>query len=230
MPEQMENSPRNGEKRVCTEDVIKRIAKDEKTMLIPFVVEQTSRGERSYDIYSRLLEDRIIMIGSPIDDNTVANIVTAQMLFLEGKDPGADIVLYINSPGGSVSAGLAIYDTMQYIKADVQTWCLGRAYSMGAILLAAGAPGKRYALPHAKTLIHQPMASGIGGQASDISIHATEILQERERLYHILAKHTGQTLEKIAADADRDFYMTAAEALEYGIVDEVVAQREEQPQ
>ena len=192
---------------------------------VPIVVEQTSRGERSYDIYSRLLEDRIIMIGTPIDDNVTANIVTAQMLFLEGKDPDADIVLYINTPGGSVSAGLAIYDTMQYIKADVQTWCLGRAYSMGAILLAAGAPGKRYALPHAKALIHQPMATGIGGQASDISIHAKEILHERDRLYTILAEHTGQAVDKIATDADRDFYMTADQALEYGLVDHVVAQR-----
>ena len=193
--------------------------------LVPIVVEQTSRGERSYDIYSRLLEDRIIMIGTPIDDDIVANIVTAQMLFLEGKDPDADIVLYINTPGGSVSAGLAIYDTMQYIKADVQTWCLGRAYSMGAVLLAAGAPGKRYALPHAKTLIHQPMASGISGQASDISIHAKEILHERDRLYDILAEHTSQDTEKIATDADRDFYMTADQALEYGIVDHVVSER-----
>ncbi|RKU24725.1 ATP-dependent Clp protease proteolytic subunit [Candidatus Poribacteria bacterium] len=193
--------------------------------LVPIVVEQTSRGERSYDIYSRLLEDRIIMIGTPIDDDVTANIVTAQMLFLEGKDPDADIILYINTPGGSVSAGLAIYDTMQYIKADVQTWCLGRAYSMGAILLAAGAPGKRYALPHAKALIHQPMATGIGGQASDISIHAKEILQERDRLYTILAEHTGQDVDKIATDADRDFYMTADQALGYGLVDHVVAQR-----
>ena len=193
--------------------------------LVPIVVEQTSRGERSYDIYSRLLEDRIIMIGTPIDDDILANIVTAQMLFLEGKDPDADIILYINTPGGSVSAGLAIYDTMQYIKADVQTWCLGRAYSMGAILLAAGAPGKRYALPHAKALIHQPMARGIAGQAADISIHAKEILQERDRLYTILAEHTGQDVDKIAADADRDFYMTAEQALEYGLVDHVVAQR-----
>ena len=193
--------------------------------LVPIVVEQTSRGERSYDIYSRLLEDRIIMIGTPIDDDILANIVTAQMLFLEGKDPDADIVLYINTPGGSVSAGLAIYDTMQYIKADVQTWCLGRAYSMGAILLAAGAPGKRYALPHAKALIHQPMATGISGQASDINIHAREILHERDRLYDILAEHTGQDVDKIAADADRDFYMTADQALEYGLVDHVVEQR-----
>ncbi len=195
--------------------------------LVPVVVEQTSRGERSYDIYSRLLEDRIIMIGSQIDDDSMANIVTAQMLFLEGKDPDADITLYINTPGGSVSAGLAIYDTMQYIKADVQTWCLGRAYSMGAILLAAGTPGKRFALPHAKTLIHQPIANGIGGQAADISIHATEILHERDRLYKILAQHTNQNIEKIADDADRDFYMNAEQALQYGIIDKIVARRDE---
>jgi ATP-dependent Clp protease protease subunit len=194
--------------------------------LVPFVVEQTNRGERSYDIFSRLLEDRIIMIGSPIEDDTVANLVTAQMLFLEGKDPDADIVLYLNTPGGSVSAGLAIYDTMQYIKADVQTWCLGRAYSMGAILLAAGTPGKRYALPHSKALIHQPMAGGISGQATDISIHANEILRERERLYSLLSQHTGQSFKKIETDADRDFYMTAPEALEYGIVDTVVTHRQ----
>lgn len=194
--------------------------------LVPFVVEQTNRGERSYDIYSRLLEDRIIMIGTPIEDDTVANLVTAQMLFLEGKDPDADIILYLNTPGGSVSAGLSIYDTMQYIKADVQTWCLGRAYSMGAVLLAAGTPGKRYALPHSKALIHQPMAGGIGGQATDISIHANEILRERERLYALLSQHTGQSLKKIETDADRDFYMTASEALEYGIVDTVVAHRQ----
>ena len=194
--------------------------------LVPFVVEQTNRGERSYDIFSRLLEDRIVMIGSTIADDTIANLVTAQMLFLEGKDPDADIILYLNTPGGSVSAGLAIYDTMQYIKADVQTWCLGRAYSMGAVLLAAGTPGKRYALPHSKALIHQPMAGGIGGQATDISIHANEILRERERLYAILSQHTGQSLEKIEKDADRDFYMTAQEALEYGIVDTVVTHRQ----
>lgn len=194
--------------------------------LVPIVVEQTNRGERSYDIFSRLLEDRIIMIGTTIEDDTIANLVTAQMLFLEGKDPDADIILYLNTPGGSVSAGLAIYDTMQYIKADVQTWCLGRAYSMGAVLLAAGTPGKRYALPHSKALIHQPMAGGIGGQATDISIHANEILRERERLYTILSQHTGQSLEKIETDADRDFYMTAEEALNYGIVDTVVAHRQ----
>lgn len=194
--------------------------------LVPIVVEQTNRGERSYDIFSRLLEDRIIMIGSTIDDDAVANLVTAQMLFLEGKDPDADIILYLNTPGGSVSAGLAIYDTMQYIKADVQTWCLGRAYSMGAVLLAAGTPGKRYALPHSKALIHQPMAGGIGGQATDISIHANEILRERERLYSILAQHSGQSIKKIETDADRDFYMTAQEALEYGIIDTVVDHRQ----
>ena len=194
--------------------------------LVPFVVEQTNRGERSYDIFSRLLEDRIVMIGSMIADDTIANLVTAQMLFLEGKDPDADIILYLNTPGGSVSAGLAIYDTMQYIKADVQTWCLGRAYSMGAVLLAAGTPGKRYALPHSKALIHQPMAGGIGGQATDISIYANEILRERERLYAILSRHTGQSLKKIEKDADRDFYMTAQEALEYGIVDTVVTHRQ----
>lgn len=194
--------------------------------LVPIVVEQTNRGERSYDIFSRLLEDRIIMIGTTMDDDAIANLVTAQMLFLEGKDPDADIILYLNTPGGSVSAGLAIYDTMQYIKADVQTWCLGRAYSMGAVLLAAGTPGKRFALPHAKALIHQPMAGGIGGQATDISIHANEILRERDRLYTILSKHTGQSLEKIETDADRDFYMTAEEALNYGIIDTVVAHRQ----
>ena len=192
--------------------------------LVPIVIEQTSRGERSYDIYSRLLEDRIIMIGSAIDD-AVANNVMAQMLFLEGKDPDADIVLYINTLGGSVPAGLAIYDTMQYIKSDVQTWCLGQAYSMGAILLAGGTAGKRYALPHSTTLIHQPMTTGISGQASDISIHATEILRIREELYSILGTHTGQPIEKIQADADRDFYMTSQEAVEYGIIDHVVSDR-----
>ena len=192
--------------------------------LVPIVVEQTSRGERSYDIYSRLLRDRIIIVGSVIDDN-VANSVTAQMLFLESDNPDADIVLYVNTPGGGIEAGLAIYDTMQYIKPDVQTWCVGRAYSMGAVLLAGGTSGKRYALPHSKTLIHQPLTSGISGQASDIDIHAREILRERERLYAILAEHTGQSLDKIEADADRDFYMTAQEALEYGIIDSVASRR-----
>ena len=192
--------------------------------LVPIVVEQTSRGERSYDIYSRLLRDRIIMVGSVIDDS-VASSVMAQMLFLESDNPDADIVLYLNTPGGSISAGLAIYDTMQYIKPDVQTWCVGQAYSMGAILLAGGTSGKRYALPHSKTLIHQPIASGISGQASDIDIHAKEILRERERLYAILAQHTGQSPDKIQADADRDFYMTSQESLEYGIIDSVASRR-----
>ncbi len=192
--------------------------------LVPIVVEQTSRGERSYDIYSRLLKDRIIMVGSVIDDS-VANSVMAQMLFLESDNPDADIVLYLNTLGGSVPAGLAIYDTMQYIRPDVQTWCVGQAYSMGAVLLAGGTSGKRYALPHSTTLIHQPMTRGISGQASDIDIHAKEILRTREELYAILAEHTGQSTDKIEVDADRDFYMTAQEALEYGIIDSIASRR-----
>jgi ATP-dependent Clp protease protease subunit len=192
--------------------------------LVPIVVEQTSRGERSYDIYSRLLKDRIIMVGSVIDD-AVASCVIAQMLFLESENPDADIVLYLNTLGGSVSAGLAIYDTMQYIKPDLQTWCVGQAYSMGAVLLAGGAAGKRYALPHSTVLIHQPIMSGVSGQASDISIHAKEILRIREELYSILAHHTRQPQSKIQADADRDYYMTAQEAREYGIIDSVVSRR-----
>ena len=192
--------------------------------LVPIVVEQTSRGERSYDIYSRLLKDRIIIVGSIIDDN-VANSVVAQMLFLESDNPDADIVLYLNTLGGSVPAGLAIYDTMHYIRPDVQTWCVGQAYSMGAILLAGGERGKRYALPHSTTLIHQPITSGISGQASDIDIHAKEILRIREELYTILAQHTGQPPDKIKVDADRDFYMTAQEALEYGLIDSIASRR-----
>lgn len=192
--------------------------------LVPIVVEQTSRGERSYDIYSRLLKDRIIMVGSAIDD-AVANSIIAQMLFLESDNPDADIVLYVNTIGGSVSSGLAIYDTMQYIKPDIQTWCVGQAYSMGAILLAGGAAGKRYALPHSTVLIHQPIISGVGGQASDIDIHAKEILRIRKELYAILAEHTGQSDDKIQADADRDFFMTAEYALKYGIIDNVVSRR-----
>ena len=192
--------------------------------LVPIVVEQTSRGERSYDIYSRLLKDRIIMVGAAIDD-AVANSIIAQMLFLESDNPDADIVLYVNSLGGSVSSGLAIYDTMQYIKPNIQTWCVGQAYSMGAILLAGGAAGKRYALPHSTVLIHQPIISGVGGQASDIDIHAKEILRIRKELYAILAAHTGQSDDKIQADADRDFFMTAQQALKYGIVDNVVSRR-----
>lgn len=191
--------------------------------LIPMVIESTGRGERAYDIYSRLLKDRIIMIGSTITDE-LANVVIAQMLFLEMEDPNADIMVYINTPGGSVTAGLSIYDTMQFIKPDVQTWCVGQAYSMGAVLLAAGTKGKRFALPHSTVLIHQPMG-GVRGQAADISIHAREILRVREELNAILARHTGQPPEKVAADSDRDFFMTAEQAKEYGIVDAIVHHR-----
>ncbi|GAB4266713.1 MAG: ATP-dependent Clp endopeptidase proteolytic subunit ClpP [Deferrisomatales bacterium] len=188
--------------------------------LIPFVVERTSRGERSYDIYSRLLKDRIIFLGSPVDDN-VANVVIAQMLFLESEDPNADIYLYINSPGGSVTAGLAIYDTMQYVRPDVATLCLGQAASMGAVLLAAGAPGKRAALPHSRVMIHQPLG-GFQGQATDIEIHAKEILRMREELNQILARHTGKDLKTIRKDTDRDFFMDGSQAIEYGIIDRVI--------
>ena len=192
-------------------------------VLIPYVVEQTGRGERGYDIYSRLLKDRIIFIGTPIDDN-VANVIIAQLLFLQSEDAGKDISLYINSPGGSVTAGLAIYDTMQFVKCDVTTYCLGQAASMGAVLMAAGTKGKRYALPNARIMIHQPWG-GVQGQASDISIQAKEILHTRDRLNEILALHTGKTTEAIAKDTDRDFFMSAAEAREYGLVDEVVKSR-----
>lgn len=191
--------------------------------LIPFVIEQTSRGERSYDIYSRLLKDRIIILGQHIEDQ-LANLIIAQLLFLEAEDPNKDIHLYINSPGGVVSAGLAIYDTMQYIRPRVSTLCVGQASSMGAILLAAGAPGLRFALPHARVLIHQPLG-GFQGQATDIDIHAREILKLRETLNQILAKHSGQPLEKIAEDTERDYFMSAAEAKEYGLVDEVLTKR-----
>ncbi|MEW6139209.1 MAG: ATP-dependent Clp endopeptidase proteolytic subunit ClpP [Thermodesulfobacteriota bacterium] len=193
-------------------------------MLVPIVVEQTSRGERSYDIYSRLLKERIIFLGTPIDDH-VANLVIAQLLFLESEEPDKDINFYINSPGGLVTSGLAIYDTMQYIKPDVQTICIGQAASMGALLLAAGTHGKRHALPHARILIHQPMG-GFQGQATDIEIHAREILRMRSELNDILVKHTGQPLERIEADTDRDFFMGGAEAVKYGIVDKVISQRE----
>lgn len=192
--------------------------------LIPMVVEQTHRGERAYDIYSRLLKDRIVFIGSPINDD-VANLVIAQILFLESEDPDKDIHLYINSPGGIVTAGLAIYDTMQYVKPDVSTLCMGLAASMGALLLAAGARGKRFALPHARILIHQP-SGGFHGQATDIDIQAREILRMKEELNRILCDHTGQTLDKIMKDSDRDFYMTGDEAMKYGIVDQVVERRE----
>ena len=191
--------------------------------LIPMVVEQTNRGERSYDIYSRLLQDRIIFLGGEIDDDT-ANLVVAQMLFLEGDDPDKDIFLYINSPGGSVSAGLAIYDTMQYIKCEVSTICIGLAASVGAFLLAAGARGKRRALPNAEIMIHQP-SGGAQGQATDISIHAEQILRIRERLNEILSARTGQPVEKVRLDTERDNYMSAEQARAYGIVDEIIPAR-----
>ena len=191
--------------------------------LIPMVIEQTERGERSYDIYSRLLKDRIIFLGGPIDDDT-ANIVVAQMLFLEGDDPDKEISLYINSPGGSVSAGMAIYDTMQYIKCDVSTICVGLAASMGAFLLAAGAKGKRKALPNAEIMIHQP-SGGAQGQATDINIQAEQILKLKKRLNEILSNRTGQPLERIEHDTERDNFMSAAEALAYGIVDEIIPPR-----
>ena len=186
--------------------------------LIPMVVEQSNRGERAYDIYSRLLKDNIIFVGTPIDDN-VANLVTAQLLFLEAEGPDKDISLYINSPGGSITAGLAIYDTMQFVKNDVTTICIGQAASMAALLLAAGAPGKRFALPHSRILIHQPTMSGLSGQATDIDIHAREILRMRDTTNRILARHTRQTLRRIAKDVDRDFIMATPEAKEYGIID-----------
>jgi ATP-dependent Clp protease protease subunit len=191
--------------------------------LIPFVIEQTSRGERSYDIYSRLLKDRIVILGQSIDDH-VANSVIAQLLFLEADDPSKDIHLYVNSPGGLVTSGLAIYDTMQYIKPKVSTLCIGQASSMGALLLGAGEADMRYSLPNSRILIHQPMG-GFQGQASDIDIHAREILQLRERLNKILAKHTGQPLERIATDTERDFFMSGEEAQQYGLVDRVIEHR-----
>jgi ATP-dependent Clp protease, protease subunit len=193
--------------------------------LIPMVVEQTNRGERAFDIYSRLLKDNIIFLGTPIDDN-VANVVTAQLLFLEAEDPDKDIHLYINSPGGSISAGMAVYDTMQYIRPDVSTICIGQAASMGALLLAAGAPGKRFALPNARVLIHQPSMSGLAGQATDIDIHAKEILRLRESMNQILTKHTGQSLERIEKDVERDYILTASQAKDYGIVDQVISRKE----
>ena len=191
--------------------------------LVPIVVEQTSRGERAYDIYSRLLKDRIIFLGGPIDD-TVANLVIAQMLFLQGEDPEKDINLYINSPCGVVTAGLAIYDTMQYIKPDVATFCIGMAASMGALLLTAGAKGKRYALPYSRVMIHQPLG-GAQGQATDIEIQAREIVRLREVTQEILSKHTGQPMEKIMTDTDRNFFMSAQEAKDYGIIDEIFSPR-----
>lgn len=191
--------------------------------LIPMVVEQTNRGERAYDIYSRLLKDRIIFLGGPIDDH-VANLIIAQLLFLEAEDPDKDIHLYINSPGGVVTAGMAIYDTMQYVKPDVSTICLGQAASMGSLLMAAGAKGKRFALPYARIMIHQPLG-GVQGQATDIDIHAREILRMKDFLNEILAKHTGQPIDKVTADTERDFFMSAQEAKEYGLIDEVFTNR-----
>jgi ATP-dependent Clp protease protease subunit len=197
---------------------------DIRAQLVPMVVEQTNRGERAYDIYSRLLKDSIIFIGTSIDDQ-IANLVIAQMLFLEAEDPDRDILLYINSPGGSITAGLAIYDTMQFIKPDVQTYCIGQAASMAAVLLTAGAKNKRFSLPNSRILIHQPWMSGLAGQASDIDIHAKEILRMRERLNEILAHHTGKDLARIQEDTDRDYIMSAAQAKEYGIIDDVLNRR-----
>ena len=197
---------------------------DAHMQLIPMVVEQTNRGERAYDIFSRLLKDSIIFVGAPIDD-AIANLVIAQLLFLEAEDPDRDIVLYINSPGGAISAGLAIYDTLQFIKPDVQTYCIGQGASMAAVLLSAGTKGKRFSLPNSRIVIHQPLMSGLAGQATDIDIHAREILRMRDRINQILAKHTGQPLKKIQDDTERDYIMTAEQGRAYGIIDEVVRKR-----
>lgn len=190
---------------------------------VPYVIEQTGRGERTYDIYSRLLKDRIIFLGSEVND-AVADVIAAQLLFLESEEPDQDIHLYVNSPGGSVTAGLAIYDTMQYVTPDVSTMCVGQAASMGAVLLTAGAPGKRFALPHSRIMLHQPLG-GVQGQATDIDIHAREVLRIREELNNILMKHTGQTMKKIEKDTDRDMFMTSKQALDYGVIDEVISSR-----
>lgn len=197
---------------------------DPRMQLVPMVVEQTNRGERAYDIFSRLLKDNIIFIGTPIDD-TVANLVIAQMLFLEAEDPDKDILLYINSPGGVITAGLAIYDTMQYVRPDVQTLCIGQAASIAAVLLAAGAKGKRASLPNSRILIHQPWAQGLGGQATDIALAAKEILRQRERINEIMVHHTGQTAKRIEVDTERDYIMSPDEGKEYGIIDDVLRKR-----
>lgn len=189
--------------------------------LVPMVVEQTNRGERAFDIYSRLLKDNIVFVGTPVDDN-VANLVTAQLLFLEAEDPERDIFLYINSPGGAITAGLAIYDTMQFVKNDVNTICIGQAASMAALLLAAGVRGKRFALPHSRILIHQPAMTGLSGQASDIDIHAREIIRLRQLTNQILAEHTGQEVKRIEDDVDRDYIMDAEQAIGYGIIDKII--------
>ena len=201
----------------------KTVNTDIMNQLVPMVVEQTSRGERSYDIYSRLLKERIIFLVGQVEDH-MANLVVAQMLFLESENPDKDIYLYINSPGGSVTAGLSIYDTMQFIKPDVSTLCIGQAASMGALLLAGGAAGKRYALPHARTMIHQPLG-GFQGQASDIEIHAKEIIEVRERLNKIMSEHTGKSMEVIQKDTDRDNFMNAETSVEYGLIDQVMTER-----
>jgi len=193
-------------------------------MLIPMVIEQTNRGERAYDIYSRLLKDNVIFLGSAINDD-VANLIIAQMLFLEAENPEKDITLYVNSPGGSITAGMAIYDTMQYVKADVATYCVGQAASMGAVLLAGGAKGKRFALPNSRVLIHQPLAYGMEGQASDIEIHARDLIRLKKRLNEILAHHTGQPVERVERDTDRDNIFEADAAMEYGLIDQVVRPR-----
>jgi ATP-dependent Clp protease, protease subunit len=195
------------------------------SLTIPFVIEQTARGERSYDIFSRLLKDNVIFLGEAVDDHQ-ASLIIAQMLFLEAESPEKDIFLYINSPGGSVTAGMAIYDTMQYVKPDVATICMGQAASMGALLLAGGAKGKRFALPNSRVLLHQPLLYGLGGQATDIDIHARDIIRLRTRLEKILALHTGQSLDKIHVDTDRDFILDAEEAVSYGVVDKVLGHRE----
>lgn len=194
-------------------------------VLIPMVVEQTSRGERAYDIYSRLLKDNLIFLGQAIDD-TVSNLIIAQMLFLEAENPERDIWLYVNSPGGSITSGLAIYDAMQYVKPDVATICIGQAASMAAVLLAAGAKGKRYALPNSRVLIHQPLMYGLGGQATEIDIHAKDIMRMKQKLNEILSKHSGQPLDRIERDTDRDYILSAADSVEYGIVDQVISKRE----
>jgi ATP-dependent Clp protease protease subunit len=192
--------------------------------LVPIVIEKDGRGERAYDIYSRLLKERIVFLGTSIDDN-VANTIIAQLLFLESEDPAKDIYLYVNTPGGLITSGLAIYDTMQYVKPQIVTMCIGQAASMGAVLLAGGTKGKRYALPHSRILIHQPLG-GAQGQATDIDIQAKEILRMREEINRILKKHTGQPIEKIAMDTERDFYMTTEQAMEYGIIDQIVEKRQ----
>ena len=197
-------------------------------MLVPMVVEQTSRGERAFDIYSRLLKENIIFLGTPVDDN-VANLIIAQMLFLAAEDPEKDINLYINSPGGSITAGLAILDTMNLVEPDIVTYCLGQAASMGAVLLAAGTKGKRYSLPHSRILIHQPSMSGLAGQAADIDIYAKEILRMRETLNQMLANATGQSVERVARDVDRDYIMSPEQALEYGMIDRIISSRELTP-